>query len=101
MSRRNIEANTGGPFGSAVFERFPDGTAKLISVGCNRVVPCNNSTLHGETVAIQMAERNLGMSRKNPIQYAYLVFLTFYCFQPQWFGNQSVNRSPCRLHRLI
>jgi len=47
------------PSGSAIFERFEDGSAKLVSIGCNRVVPENNSLLHGETVAIQCAQQKL------------------------------------------
>mmetsp|Transcript_18690 Transcript_18690/g.37492 ORF Transcript_18690/g.37492 Transcript_18690/m.37492 type:complete len:236 (-) Transcript_18690:351-1058(-) len=61
LPRRNVAENTGGPFGAAVFERLEDGTARLISVGCNRVVPMNNSGLHGETVAIQIAQAQLGL----------------------------------------
>ena len=61
LSRRNVAEGTGGPFGSAVFERHGDGTATLVSVGCNRVVPMNNSGLHGETVAIQIAQAQLGL----------------------------------------
>lgn len=66
LSSRNVAEGTGGPFGSAVFERtyLNDGsdasTARLISVGMNRVVPLSNSTLHGETVAIQMAQKKIG-----------------------------------------
>jgi tRNA(Arg) A34 adenosine deaminase TadA len=30
-----------------------------VSIGCNRVVPENNSLLHGETVAIQVAQAKL------------------------------------------
>ena len=61
MSRRNVNENTGGPFGTAIFEvdsETKKGT--LFSVGCNRVVPMNNSTLHGEMVAIQYAQQKLG-----------------------------------------
>mmetsp|Transcript_19991 Transcript_19991/g.37297 ORF Transcript_19991/g.37297 Transcript_19991/m.37297 type:complete len:234 (+) Transcript_19991:225-926(+) len=61
LSRRNVEENTGGPFGSVIFERLADGTARIVSVGCNRVVPMNNSGLHGETVAIQIAQAQLGL----------------------------------------
>ena len=61
LSRRNVAENTGGPFGAAVFERLADGTARLVSIGCNRVVPMNNSGLHGETVAIQIAQAQLGL----------------------------------------
>jgi len=59
VSARNVEMKTGGPFGTAIFQRSKDGRTKLISLGCNRVVPCNNSTLHGETVAIMFAEQKL------------------------------------------
>lgn len=60
LSRRNVEEGTGGPFGSAVFERnLTDNTATLVSVGMNRVVPLSNSTLHGEMIAIQLAQSKL------------------------------------------
>eukprot|EP00520_Triparma_pacifica_P010733 CAMPEP_0118647406 /NCGR_PEP_ID=MMETSP0785-20121206/8587_1 /TAXON_ID=91992 /ORGANISM="Bolidomonas pacifica, Strain CCMP 1866" /LENGTH=212 /DNA_ID=CAMNT_0006539493 /DNA_START=59 /DNA_END=697 /DNA_ORIENTATION=+ len=61
LSRRNVEEGTGGPFGSAIFERLENGTCRLVSVGCNRVVPMKNSGLHGETVAIQIAQDKLGL----------------------------------------
>eukprot|EP00591_Stephanopyxis_turris_P017730 CAMPEP_0195538714 /NCGR_PEP_ID=MMETSP0794_2-20130614/49675_1 /TAXON_ID=515487 /ORGANISM="Stephanopyxis turris, Strain CCMP 815" /LENGTH=171 /DNA_ID=CAMNT_0040672721 /DNA_START=740 /DNA_END=1255 /DNA_ORIENTATION=- len=63
LSARNVAENTGGPFGTAIFEvRTTNGKTshRLISVGVNRVVPLGNSTLHGETVAIQMAQRAIG-----------------------------------------
>lgn len=66
LSARNVAEGTGGPFGSAIFERtyLNDGSdasiARLVSVGVNRVVPLSNSTLHGETVAIQMAQKKIG-----------------------------------------
>jgi len=64
LSDRNVAENTGGPFGAAIFERHfsEDGSSHctLISVGMNRVVPLGNSTLHGETVAIQLAQRKVG-----------------------------------------
>lgn len=55
LSKRNVTKNTGGPFGSAIF----DGENRLVGVGVNRVVPLQNSALHGEMVAIMMAQRNL------------------------------------------
>ncbi|KAL7472263.1 hypothetical protein ACHAXS_012589 [Conticribra weissflogii] len=61
LSDRNISEGTGGPFGAAIFERHPDkGYCTLVSIGMNRVVPLGNSTLHGETVAIQLAQRRVG-----------------------------------------
>lgn len=61
LSARNVAEGTGGPFGSAIFARnLATGEATLVSVGVNRVVPLGNSTLHGETVAIQMAQSEIG-----------------------------------------
>lgn len=57
LSRENVERGTGGPFGAAVFEAE---TGALVSVGVNSVVRLNNCTLHGEMVAIMMAQARLG-----------------------------------------
>jgi tRNA(Arg) A34 adenosine deaminase TadA len=57
LSRLNVARGTGGPFGAAIFEQ---ATGALVSVGVNSVVRLNNSTLHGETVAIMMAQHRLG-----------------------------------------
>ena len=59
ISARNVKEGTGGPFGCAIFERHEDDSITLVSIGMNRVVALGNSTLHGETVAIQMAQKNL------------------------------------------
>lgn len=60
LSARNVQENTGGPFGCAIFERnVKDNTTTLVSVGVNRVIALGNSTLHGETVAIQLAQAKL------------------------------------------
>mmetsp|Transcript_2574 Transcript_2574/g.3646 ORF Transcript_2574/g.3646 Transcript_2574/m.3646 type:complete len:236 (+) Transcript_2574:3-710(+) len=60
LSSRNMKEGTGGPFGTAIFERnLQTNKCKLISIGVNRVVPLGNSTLHGETVAIQFAQMKL------------------------------------------
>lgn len=56
VARENVEHETGGPFGAAVFER---DTGRLISVGMNSVVRLNNCTLHGEMVAFMMAQHRL------------------------------------------
>ncbi len=57
VSRANVERETGGPFGAAIFEM---GSGKLIAVGMNSVVRHNNCTLHGEMVAYMMAQQRLG-----------------------------------------
>src|ERR1051325_7852961 len=57
LSRQNVERESGGPFGAAIFE---DESGKLIAVGMNSVVRLNNCTLHGEMVAFMMAQRRLG-----------------------------------------
>jgi len=64
LSRRNAEERTGGPFGTIIVETE---TGAIKGVGVNRVVPLSCSLLHGETVAIAMAQSmlktfNLGAS---------------------------------------
>ncbi|MEK7401842.1 MAG: nucleoside deaminase [Gemmatimonadota bacterium] len=56
LSRENVERGTGGPFGALIVEQK---TGKLVSVGINSVVRLSNCTLHGEMVAIQMAQSRL------------------------------------------
>mmetsp|Transcript_15494 Transcript_15494/g.20176 ORF Transcript_15494/g.20176 Transcript_15494/m.20176 type:complete len:223 (+) Transcript_15494:47-715(+) len=76
ISEINVKENSGGPFGCAIFERdLETKKSKLFSVGANRVVPCNNSTLHGEMVAIQTAEKKLkSFSLKNAKEgYEYIM----------------------------
>jgi tRNA(Arg) A34 adenosine deaminase TadA len=57
LSRANVEHDTGGPFGAAIFERE---SGRLVAVGMNSVVRLSNCTLHGEMVAFMMAQRRLG-----------------------------------------
>jgi tRNA(Arg) A34 adenosine deaminase TadA len=57
LARQNVVRGTGGPFGAAIFER---SSGALLSVGVNSVVRLSNSTLHGEMVAIMMAQHRLG-----------------------------------------
>ena len=57
VSHENVEHDTGGPFGAAVFER---ASGRLVAVGMNSVVRLNNCTLHGEMVAFMMAQQRLG-----------------------------------------
>ncbi|MEO8336086.1 MAG: nucleoside deaminase [bacterium] len=57
VSSENVERDTGGPFGAAIFE---SANGKLVAVGMNSVVRLNNCTLHGEMVAFMMANQRLG-----------------------------------------
>lgn len=57
LARENVLRNTGGPFGSAIFER---ASGKLVACGVNSVVRLNNSVLHAESVAIMLAEAKVG-----------------------------------------
>lgn len=56
LSRENVERDTGGPFGAAVFEME---SGRLVAVGMNSVVRLNNCTLHGEVMAVMMAQSRL------------------------------------------
>jgi len=57
LARENVERQTGGPFGAAIFEAR---SGRLVSVGVNLVAPLSNSVLHAETVAIMFAQRDVG-----------------------------------------
>ena len=61
LSRRNVEARSGGPFGAAVF----DGNDRVVSVGVNRVLPQSCSMAHAETMAYMLAQQRLQRSRLN------------------------------------
>lgn len=52
LAQRNITAQTGGPFGSAIFHA---DTGQLIAAGVNLVVASSMATAHAEMVAIAMA----------------------------------------------
>ncbi|HEU0195804.1 MAG TPA: nucleoside deaminase [Nevskiaceae bacterium] len=61
LSRRNVEHDTGGPFGSAVF----DDAGRIVALGVNQVVPLGTSLAHGEIVALMGAQVTLGRARLN------------------------------------
>ncbi|MES0371227.1 MAG: nucleoside deaminase [Mariprofundaceae bacterium] len=54
LARLNIEHQTGGPFGAAIFNME---THKLVSAGVNLVVPSNCSMAHAEMIAISSAQQ--------------------------------------------
>ncbi len=61
LARRNVEWQTGGPFGAAIFST--DG--RLVSVGVNRVVPMNCSIAHAEMMAFASAQARTQRFRLN------------------------------------
>ncbi len=61
LSRRNVEARSGGPFGAAVFGRDD----RIIAVGVNRVVPQSCSLAHAETMAYMLAQQRTQRIRLN------------------------------------
>lgn len=54
-TRLNIEEG-GGPFGAMV----TDPSGEMVAVGVNRVRPAGQSVLHGEVVALMLAQQKLG-----------------------------------------
>lgn len=56
LSRRNVAARTGGPFGAAIFD---EQVGALISCAVNAVVTQNQSIAHAETLAIMLAQQKL------------------------------------------
>ncbi len=61
LSRRNVEARSGGPFGAAVFG--PDH--RIVAVGVNRVLPHSCSVAHAETMAYMLAQQRTQRARLN------------------------------------
>ena len=57
LARLNIEHQTGGPFGAAIFDME---SHELVSVGVNLVVSSNCSMAHAEMIAISAAQQKLG-----------------------------------------
>lgn len=56
-ARRNVETRNGGPFAAAVFER---GAGALVALGVNMVETAGLSMLHGEIVALALAQKAAG-----------------------------------------
>ncbi len=61
LSRRNVDANTGGPFGAVVFG--PDH--RVVAIGVNRVMPHTCSLAHAENMAYMLAQQRLQTPRLN------------------------------------
>lgn len=65
LSRLNIDARTGGPFGAAVFGPGD----RLVAVGVNTVVSQNTSIAHAETMALTLAQQSEGRPRLNRVSH--------------------------------
>jgi tRNA(Arg) A34 adenosine deaminase TadA len=61
LSRRNVEARSGGPFGAVVFG--PDD--RIVAAGVNCVLSSSSSLAHAETMALTLAQQRLGRPRLN------------------------------------
>lgn len=63
LSRMNVEENSGGPFGAAIFT----DEGRLVSIGVNRVIQQSCSVAHAETMAFMTAQQRLQQFRLNAI----------------------------------
>ena len=63
LSQYNVERQSGGPFGAAVFSP----QHQLIAVGVNRVVRQSCSLAHAETMAYMLAQQRLQQFRLNEL----------------------------------
>lgn len=57
LARKNVDANTGGPFGAGIFEMQ---SGRLVAPGVNMVIPGNCSVAHAEITAIMVAQKIMG-----------------------------------------
>lgn len=56
LARRNVETDSGGPFGAAIFSRTE---GRLLAIGVNSVLRLKSSVLHAEMLAILRAQHYL------------------------------------------
>ena len=61
LSRQNVEAASGGPFGAVVYG--PDH--RIVAVGVNRVMPQSCSVAHAEMMAYMLAQQRTQRARLN------------------------------------
>lgn len=59
LSARNIDEQSGGPFGAAIF----DAQHRLIATGVNRVLPVHTSIAHAEMMAFALAQQHIGHAK--------------------------------------
>lgn len=61
LSVRNVEADSGGPFGAVVY----GADDRIIAVGVNRVLPHSCSVAHAEMMAYMLAQQRTQRARLN------------------------------------
>lgn len=61
LSRRNVEAGSGGPFGAVVF----NAADRIVAAGVNRVMPQTCSVAHAEMMAYMLAQQRMQTPRLN------------------------------------
>lgn len=61
LARRNVDMQTGGPFGAALF----DESGRVLGIGVNRVVSMNCSVAHAEMMAFMTAQARTQQLRLN------------------------------------
>lgn len=61
LSRHNIDARSGGPFGAALF----GPQDQLVAIGVNRVLPQSCSVAHAEMMAYMLGQQRLQRARLN------------------------------------
>ena len=61
LSRQNVEADSGGPFGAVVY----DANDRIIAIGVNRVMPHSCSVAHAEMMAYMLAQQRTQRARLN------------------------------------
>lgn len=72
LSRRNVEAGSGGPFGAVVF----DGNDRVVAIGVNRVLPMSCTLAHAENMAYMLAQQKLQSPRINEVLPAPVTLAT-------------------------
>lgn len=63
LSRLNVQQQSGGPFGAAVF----DAGGRILGIGVNRVIPHSCSVAHAEMMAFMSAQQRTQQFRLNAI----------------------------------
>ncbi len=92
LSARNVKENTGGPFGSLVYDHK---TGKIISLSVNRVLETHCSAAHAEVLALLLAQQKLGTHDLSLTEYSRLTLVTssspcIQCFGTLWWSG--INR---------